>query len=107
MTSPEGGRRRRLVAVGYVLAVTAFGVVAWYPGLSEAWAYILVLVLCAPLTAITYPLFFLVVGLTVRPPDDGPWIFYVAWWAVVAVVQALVVVRFLDRRGQKVPTSGR
>jgi hypothetical protein len=92
-------RVRRVIAITYVLTVAALAVVVAVPEQPSFAAYAGVMLLTAPLSLLLY-LPYYVISLGVLPVD-GPswlWLFHVVWYTAIAVVQVILVLKYLDRR---------
>jgi hypothetical protein len=98
--SPD--RRRRVIAIAYVLIVTALAVLVAVPEHPSFAAYAGMMLLAAPLSLLLYlPYYLISLGVL---PVDGPswlWLFHVAWYTAIAAVQARLAVKYLDRRQQR------
>ncbi|MEI8406898.1 MULTISPECIES: hypothetical protein [unclassified Kribbella] len=91
-------KRRRVVAIAYVLVVTALAVLVAVPEHPSFAAYAGLMVLDAPLSLLLYlPYYAISLG---NLPMDGSrlWLFHVAWYTAIAAVQAQLAVKYLDRR---------
>ncbi|MGW6196942.1 SCO4225 family membrane protein [Kribbella sp. NPDC055110] len=97
----QQNRRRRLIAIAYVLIVAALAVMVAVPEHPSFAAYAGLMLLAAPLSLVLY-LPYYVISLGVLPADGKwLWLFHVAWYAAIAVVQAWLTMKYLDRRQRR------
>lgn len=97
----RAARRPRLIAATYVLVVMALAAIALLGSTIQGWAYLLVVILCLPLSIVAYILYFmLVVVVLAALPLDGQLghILAFVWWSLVAVIQAAVGLRLAAER---------
>jgi hypothetical protein len=92
-------RLPRVIAIVYVLIVAALAVLVAVPEHPSFAAYAGLMLVAAPLSLLLY-LPYYVISLGVLPVD-GPswlWLFHVAWYTTIAAVQAILALKYLDRR---------
>ena len=91
-------RQRRVIAIAYVLLVTALAVLVAVPEKVNFAAYAGMMILDLPLSMLLY-LPYYVISLGVLPMQASwLWLFHVAWYSAIAAVQAWLAVKYLDRR---------
>jgi hypothetical protein len=92
-------RLRRVVAITYVLIVAALAVLVAVPEHPSFAAYAGMMLLAAPLSLLLYlPYYVISLGAL---PVDGPswlWLFHVAWYTAIAAAQAILALKYMDRR---------
>lgn len=94
----QNKQRRRLIAIAYVLVVTALAALVAVPDHPSFAPYAGLMLLTAPLSLLLY-LPYYAISLGVLPTDGRLlWLFHVAWYAAIASVQAWLTVKYLDRR---------